>query len=111
MRPCATPLCEGVVVRATHCRRCYEQRRWQDPVKRATKTKSMRRYAKRAYVRQAHREACQAYRDAGKVEPGECLYCNGLTSGIRAKRCLKCYRARIMPAATKKGLRAIWGKP
>jgi hypothetical protein len=110
VKPCDTPLCEGVTVKAALCRRCYERKRWADPEVKARRTKQQRKYAKREYVRQAHREACQAYREAGKVEPGECLFCGGPTSGIRAKRCLACYRARILPGATKRGLLAIWGE-
>lgn len=109
MKPCDTPLCEGMTVKAALCRRCYERKRWQDPVVRAARVKQQRKYAKRKYVREAHREACRAYREAGKVEPGECLYCGGPTSGLRAKRCLRCYRARVLPVAMKNGLRAIWG--
>jgi len=110
MKSCDTPLCDGMTVRAALCRPCYERKRWADPMARAAKIKRMKRYAKRDYVRQAHLEACRAYRQAGKVEPGECLYCQGPTSGIRARRCLRCYRARVLPVATRRGLQAIHGR-
>lgn len=111
MKPCDTPLCENVTVRAALCRACYERKRWQDPDRRASRTKRMKRYAARPEVREAHREACQAYRDAGKVERGECVYCGGATNSVRARRCLRCYRARVLPVASKRGLEAIHGRP
>ena len=111
MKPCDTPLCKNQVVRAALCRLCYERKRSQDPVRRATLKKWMRSYAKRPEGREAHRLACQAYRDAGKVEPGECVYCGGATNDKRAKRCWRCYRARVLPVASRRGLEAIHGRP
>jgi hypothetical protein len=111
MKACDTPLCENQTVRAALCKWCYERKRSQDPVRRATLKKRMRSYAKRPEVREAHRLACQAYRDAGKVEPGTCVYCGGATNDKRAKRCWRCYRARVLPVASKRGLAAIHGRP
>ena len=111
MKPCDTPLCENMVTRAALCKLCYDRKRTQSPTYRASLKKRMKRYARLPYAREAHRLACQAYRDAGKVEQGECVYCGGATNSVRARRCLACYRARVLPVASKRGLVAIHGRP
>lgn len=110
MKPCDTPLCENQTKRAPLCKRCYERKRGQDPMRRAALKKRMRRYMQRPYAREAHRLQCQAYRDAGKVQKGTCVYCEGPTADVRARRCVTCYRARVLPMASKRGLIAIHGR-
>lgn len=110
MKPCDTPLCKNLVARAALCRPCYERKRWQDPAHRAVRLRQMREYGKRPEVQEAHRLASQTYRDAGKVERGECVYCGGATNDKRAKRCWRCYRARVLPVASRRGMAVIHGR-
>jgi len=102
-KPCGTPLCEGEVVTARECRRCYERRRWADPERK----RAARGYARRPGAREAHRLACRDYREAGKVKRGICEVCGGGTSEERARRCLRCFRERVLPGARVRGLEAM----
>jgi hypothetical protein len=107
MKPCATPLCDGEAKRAAMCRRCRDRAREQTPERKAWATK----YRKTKRYRELHRRASQDYRDAGKVQRGECVDCGGATNDTRALRCLACYRARVLPVASRRGLMAIHGRP
>ena len=106
MKPCDTPMCEGTTVRAKWCRRCYDRHREQTTARKTWVTK----YMQRPHVKQMRKENNQAYRDAGKVIRGECEHCGGPTTDQRARRCLACYRARVLPLARKRGLKAIHGR-
>lgn len=107
MKPCDTPLCDGVTKRAALCQRCYERKRAMSPTRRSWLAK----YAKSEKRLEAHRQTCRDYRAAGKEPKGTCAYCDGPTSSMKNTRCLACYRAQVLPRAQAKGLRAIHGRP
>lgn len=103
MKPCETPMCDGTTVRARWCRRCYDRFWAQTPQRKAW----VACYEQREDRLEARRQRNKDYRDAGKVPPGSCVYCDAPTSSTRNWRCLPCYQAKVLPLARAKGLRKI----
>lgn len=105
-KPCATPMCDGLVTSAKFCRPCYERARLHSP----ERQEWLKQYKRKKHVREMHREARRDYYHAGKNR-GVCSICSGETSDPRARRCFRCFQSKFAPAARAKGLAAIHGRP